>query len=93
LAGENNECGGIYQIARPKVNMCYPPLRWQTYDVDFTAAKYDATGKKTSDATATIRHNGVVIHKDLSFPASNSGPRRAKPIRQVPFSCRTTVTL
>ena len=73
LSGENNECGGIYQIARPKVNMCYPPLRWQTYDVDFTAAKYDAAGKKTSDATATIRHNGVVIHKDLVFPKATPG--------------------
>lgn len=73
LSGENNECGGIYQIARPKVNMCYPPLRWQTYDVEFTAAKYDAAGKKTSDATATIRHNGVVIHKDLVFPRATPG--------------------
>ena len=73
LSGENNECGGIYQIARPKVNMCYPPLRWQTYDVEFTAAKYDASGKKTSDAKATIRHNGVVIHNGLVFPKATPG--------------------
>lgn len=73
LSGENNECGGIYQIARPKVNMCYPPLRWQTYDVEFTSAKYDAAGKKTSDARATIKHNGVVIHNDLVFPKATPG--------------------
>lgn len=73
LSGENNECGGIYQIARPKVNMCYPPLRWQTYDVEFTAAKYDGSGKKTSDAKATIRHNGVVIHNGLVFPRATPG--------------------
>jgi hypothetical protein len=53
--------------------MCYPPLRWQTYDVEFTSAKYDAAGKKTSDAKATIRHNGVVIHKDLVFPKATPG--------------------
>lgn len=73
LSGENNECGGIYQIAKPKVNMCYPPLSWQTYDVDFTAARYDASGKKTENAKATIRHNGVVIHQDLVFPRGTPG--------------------
>jgi hypothetical protein len=73
LRGENNECGGIYQIASPSLNMCYPPLSWQTYDIDFKSAKYGADGKKTSNARVTIRHNGVVIHDDLEFPRGTPG--------------------
>jgi 3-keto-disaccharide hydrolase len=63
LEGKDNECGGLYKIAAPKVNMCLPPLTWQTYDVDFTAAQYDAEGKKTGNAKITVKHNGVVIHE------------------------------
>ncbi|MCC6510542.1 MAG: DUF1080 domain-containing protein [Pirellulaceae bacterium] len=73
LSGEDNECGGIYKVAKPKVNMCYPPLTWQTYDIDFVAAKYDAAGKKTSNANVTIRHNGVVIHEKLEIKSGTPG--------------------
>jgi len=73
LTGENNECGGIYQIAKPRVNMCLPPLSWQTYDVEFKAARFDESGNKTQNAVTTIRHNGVVIHENLSLPRITPG--------------------
>jgi hypothetical protein len=73
LEGEDNECGGIYQIARPRVNMCAPPLQWQTYDIEFFQAKRDAGGKKTANARITIRHNGVLIHENLELPRVTGG--------------------
>lgn len=67
LEPEDNDCGGIYSISKPRLNMCLPPLTWQTYDVDFAAAKFDAEGKRTAWARITVRLNGVLVHEDLEL--------------------------
>jgi hypothetical protein len=79
LEGKDNECGGIYSIGAPRENMCLPPLTWQTYDVDFTAAKY-VDGKVTENPRITVRHNGVVIHENLELPKSTT----ASPLKPGP---------
>ena len=65
LDGKNNECGAFYSRKEPSVHMCYPPLAWQTYDVELTS------DKKT--AHATVLHNGVKIHDKFELP-SGEGP-------------------
>ncbi|MDR0870387.1 MAG: DUF1080 domain-containing protein [Planctomycetaceae bacterium] len=76
LEGENNECGGFYQSAKPKVNMCYPPLQWQTYDIDYTPPKFDADGTKTAKAKITVKHNGFVIQDSIEMEKETPGRKK-----------------
>lgn len=73
LEGKDNECGGIYKVGAPRVNMCLPPLAWQTYDIDFQSAKYDSEGNKTAKARITVKHNGVTVHEDREIDEPTPG--------------------
>lgn len=79
LLGKNNETGGIYEIRDPDLNMCLPPLSWQTYDVEFRAARYDGS-KKIANAQITVRLNGVTVHQNVEIPRAT----RAAPVREGP---------
>jgi hypothetical protein len=74
LEGEDNECGGVYQKLKSSVNMCLPPLQWQTYDITFTNA-VSQDGKKTKNARITAKLNGVVIHDDKEITGKTGGAR------------------
>lgn len=80
LEGKDNEAGGIYTIKSPSVNMCYPPLTWQTYDIEYTAAKFDADGKKTQHARMTVKHNGVLVQDKTELDHSTT----ASPLKEGP---------
>lgn len=79
LDGKQNECGGIYGVGAPDVNMAFPPLTWQTYDIEFTAGRYDAAGKRLAHPRMTVRHNGVLVHDDREITVKDGARLPAAP--------------
>ena len=49
---------------KPGIRASRPVLEWQTFDIDFKAPRFDASGKKTADAVVTMLLNGEVLYKD-----------------------------
>ncbi len=69
-------CGAIYAVKPAQFNASLPPGTWQTYDIEFQAARWDAQGKKISDARLTVDLNGQRVHTAEPVPGST----RAAPL-------------
>ena len=74
LEGIDNDCGGIYKVGAPLVNMCAPPLQWQSYDIVFFAPQFGRGGKKIRDAHVTVLHNDVKIQDKAVLPGPTAYP-------------------
>jgi len=86
LEGYYDECGAIYKVAAPKVNACRPPLQWQTYEIEFRAARFDEDGNLTENPRMTVRHNDKLVHNDqeLWWITGWKDEDRAKPHVKAP---------
>ena len=82
VKGMDNQCGGIYTKVAPLLNMAYPPLTWETYDIEFTAARY-ANSKKVSDAIITSKLNGVLIQDHVKVDGPTGGGQKEIPTDDV----------
>ena len=80
LEGLINETGGIYSISAPILNMCLPPLTWQTYDADFTAARFSESGKKSVPGRLSVKLNGVLVQDNVKLTKSTT----ASPLKEGP---------
>ncbi|MBN2007727.1 DUF1080 domain-containing protein [candidate division KSB1 bacterium] len=63
----NGQCGSIYKQAIPLVNACRKPGEWQTYDVVFTAPRFNDDGILIAPARMTAFQNGVLIQNNFEI--------------------------
>ena len=58
------DCGAIYQIRVPDANAALGSGVWQTVDLEYQAARFDAAGHRIERdaARVTVRLNGALIH-------------------------------
>lgn len=64
---KRNEAGAIYNLKAPDVNASTGPDTWQTFDIWFTAPRWEGE-KKLSNARMTIYWNGRLVHRDVEVP-------------------------
>jgi Domain of Unknown Function (DUF1080) len=74
-----NGCAALYRQRKPNINMSLPPLVWQSYDIFFTQAQFDASGKKTVPAQISVIHNGVPVHYRTIIAAKTGAGKEESP--------------
>ena len=81
-----NGGGSLYRTRAPDVNMCFPPLQWQTYDVAFTAPRWAADGSKVRNGRVTAWLNGVKVQDDVELPnKTGAGEEEAPTLLPIRF--------
>lgn len=57
----DGQCAAVYGQTPPLVNVSRRPGEWQSFDIYFTAPRFEGE-KLVSPAYVTVLHNGVLVH-------------------------------
>lgn len=66
----NGQTGAVYKQSIPLVNACRKPGEWQTYDILYTAPRFNSDGILVAPAHVTVLHNGIVIQLNTEIKGS-----------------------
>lgn len=71
----NGQAGSIYKQHPPLVNACKGPGEWQTYEIIYTAPRFNDDGTYFTPPTVTVLHNGVLVqnHSKMRGPTEYIG--------------------
>jgi hypothetical protein len=72
----DGQAGSIFGQFPPLVNPARPPGQWNSYDIVFHRPRFDATGKVTAPARATVFFNGVLVQDDQVILGPTTYARR-----------------
>ncbi|MGH9588099.1 MAG: 3-keto-disaccharide hydrolase [Acidobacteriaceae bacterium] len=83
----NGQAGSIYKQSPPLVNPARKPGEWQSYDVVWTAPRFNADGSLESPAYVTVFMNGVLVqnHFQLKGQTLYIGKPFYKPYDRAPI--------
>lgn len=63
----NGQTASIYKQHIPLANACKKPGEWQTYDIVWTAPRFNDDGSLKSPARVTAIHNGVLVQNNVEL--------------------------
>lgn len=71
----NGQAASIYKQHIPLVNACRGPGEWQTYDIIFSAPRFNKDAMLVRPAYVTVIHNGILVqnHVELRGPTEYIG--------------------
>jgi hypothetical protein len=74
-----NDAAAVYALRDADVNASRPSGIWQSYDMEFHAARFSASGHKESNARLGLRWNGIAVHTDVDIPGPTPGGAAESP--------------
>ncbi len=63
----NGQAGSLYKQHAPLVNVCTGPGHWQTYDIIYTAPRFNEDGSYFTKPRVTLLHNGVLVQNNVEL--------------------------
>ncbi|MGI8951717.1 MAG: 3-keto-disaccharide hydrolase [Chitinophagaceae bacterium] len=63
----DGQTAAVYKQGIPLANACKKPGEWQTYDIIWTAPRFDNSGKLLDSARVTVLHNGVLVQNNFAL--------------------------
>ncbi|MEL6986758.1 MAG: DUF1080 domain-containing protein [Bacteroidota bacterium] len=80
----NGQAGSIYKQHIPLVNAMKPVAEWETYDVIFTAPRFNEQGARIKEGSITVLHNGVLIQNHVPIYGTTEyiGPPKNLPHKE-----------